>query len=78
MERDQAREQCAYRSHRCHDNPRMRSAIGQIRLVQRHKMANVVCDDHTPMGCGVLEDSCIRPALLMEFIDVVNIDASLS
>jgi len=54
MKRDQTREQCADRSHRCHDNPRMGAAPGQIGPMQRHKVADVVCDEHTPLGCGVL------------------------
>lgn len=78
MQRDQACEQCADRSYRCHDNPRMGAVLGQIGLVQRHKVADVMGDDHTPMGCGVLQDGRIRPTLLMEFIDGVSIDASLT
>jgi len=41
MERDQACEQCADGSHRCHDNPCMGSAFGQIRPVQHHKVADM-------------------------------------
>ncbi len=77
MERNQACEQSADRSHWCYNDPRMRSSFSQIRLVECHKVTDVVCDDHTSLDCGFLQDHRVCGALPLEVINAVGIYAPL-
>ena len=75
MECYQASEQCADGAHRRHHNPCMGAPLGQVGVMQRHEVANVVRDDDASVGCTGLEQRGIRPTLLPEVVDVVGIDA---
>lgn len=52
-------------------------AFGQVGPVQRHKVTDVVCDEHTSLSRRFLQERRIRPALPLEIIDAVGINASL-
>lgn len=75
MERYQAREQRADGAHRRHHNPCMGAPLGQVGVMQRHEVTNVVRDDDASVGRTGLEQRGIRPTLLPEIVDVVGINA---
>lgn len=77
MESDQACEQCADGAHWRHDNPCMGPTLSQIGPVQRHKVTDVVCDKHTSLGRGFLQDHRVCGALPLEVIDAAGINTSL-
>ena len=75
MDRYQASEQRADGAHRRHHNPCMGASLGQVSVMQRHEVTNVVRDDDASVGCTGLEQGSIRPTLLPEIVDVVGIYA---
>ena len=75
MERHQASEQRADGAHRRHHNPCMGASLGQVGVMQRHEVANVVRDDNASIFRAGLEQRGISPALLPEIVDVVGINA---
>ena len=75
MERYQASEQRADGSHRRHHNPCMGASLGQVAVMQRYEVANVVRDDDASVGRAGLEQRSISPTLSPEVVDVVGINA---
>lgn len=55
----------------------MGPAFSQIGPVQRHKVTDVVCDKHTSLGRGFLQDHRVCGALPLEIIDAAGINTSL-
>jgi hypothetical protein len=41
-------------------------------------VADVVGDEDPPVGSGVVQERRIRPALLLEIVDVVGVNPSLA
>ena len=54
----------------------MGTPLGQVGVMQRHEVANVVRHDDASSGSTGLEQRGIRPTLLPEVVDVVGINAS--